>query len=182
MLKACFTKLSKWKEPKAGLEPATYSLRMNCSTNWAISATLFIRFAPHFWFASAKVCSFFYSSKFFSRFFLKKMHFSVISRRKLWFDADLANVSQLVCLKWQTPFGVLHTVVDGFGKDLSVLFCIPCVAWLQETMWYFDLRIAGEWSAIVNQLDFVASGKDYFCTMCYIGILGRKRNPVDVVG
>ena len=26
-------------EPKAGLEPATYSLRMSCSTNWAISAT-----------------------------------------------------------------------------------------------------------------------------------------------
>ena len=25
-------------EPKAGLEPATYSLRMSCSTNWAISA------------------------------------------------------------------------------------------------------------------------------------------------
>ena len=25
-------------EPKPGLEPGTYSLRMNCSTNWAISA------------------------------------------------------------------------------------------------------------------------------------------------
>ena len=25
-------------EPKAGLEPATYALRMRCSTNWAISA------------------------------------------------------------------------------------------------------------------------------------------------
>ena len=29
-------------EPIAGLEPATYSLRMNCSTNWAISATLLL--------------------------------------------------------------------------------------------------------------------------------------------
>ena len=27
-------------EPKPGLEPGTYSLRMNCSTNWAISAGL----------------------------------------------------------------------------------------------------------------------------------------------
>ena len=32
------TSVTTFIEPKAGLEPATYSLRMNCSTNWAISA------------------------------------------------------------------------------------------------------------------------------------------------
>ncbi len=42
---------------------------------------------------------FFLILQIFQQIFLKKMHFSVISRRKLWFDADLANVSQLVCLK-----------------------------------------------------------------------------------
>ena len=29
-------------EPRAGLEPATYALRMRCSTNWAISALVFV--------------------------------------------------------------------------------------------------------------------------------------------
>ena len=51
--------ISAFDEPKPGLEPGTYSLRMNCSTNWAISATVFSAISGAFLKKRCKYISFF---------------------------------------------------------------------------------------------------------------------------
>ena len=69
-------------EPILGLEPRTYSLRMNCSTNWAISADMNICAYK----CVAKVYFFFRRAKFIGAFLLHKFfwRFDAVSPVVRW--------------------------------------------------------------------------------------------------
>ena len=101
-------------EPIPGLEPGTYSLRMNCSTNWAISAFQRTQRLPSIN-ANAKVIYFLWSSKYYN-YFLQQLYEQTRRVKLLTFR---------VCLLWNIYrfFATRHAKKRWLQKILIIRNC-----------------------------------------------------------